>query len=201
VSLSSFDAAELSALERAAEASLPINLLLAGAGADLLPLARIAEVLGWDVAVAAPRVTAEAERRWAALLERPILRPDEIPSVVTASTAALIATHHYLDDAEMLRALRRSSARYIGILGSRARVSRMIEDTGDSPDAIGTARIHGPAGLDLGAETPEEIALSIISEIQAVLSGGSGRPLRAGAGAIHERPRSAVAIDAARETA
>jgi xanthine/CO dehydrogenase XdhC/CoxF family maturation factor len=198
VLLTELDAAELAGLERVAEGSPSAVLLLAGTGEDLLPLARIAKILGWRVEVVAPRVTPEAQRRWAAVLEGPILSPDEIDSVVTPWTVALVATHHYLDDVEMLRALRTTRAFYIGVLGSRARVSRMLEDTGDEPDAIGVARIYGPAGLDVGGETPEEIALSIVAEIQAVLRGRRGGSLREGSGALHERSCSSFTVDAAR---
>lgn len=199
VLLTELDAAELAGLERAAERTPPAVLLLAGTGADLLPLARLAKIIGWRVEVVAPRLTPEAQRRWSPVLAGPILSPDEIDSAVTPSTAALVATHHYLDDVEMLRALRRSSVRYIGVLGSRARVSRMLEDTGDEPDTVGAARIYGPAGLDLGGETPEEIALSIVAEVQAVFRARRGGSLREGWGAIHERPCSSITVDAARK--
>lgn len=194
VLLKGLDAAELAELERAAESAPPDLLLMAGTGEDLLPLARIAEILGWRVEVVAPRVTPEAQRRWADILEGPIHPPDDIESVVTASTAALVATHHYLDDIEMLRALRRTNASYIGILGSRQRANRMLEDTRDDPDPVGPARIHAPAGLDLESETPEEIALSIAAEIQAVRRGRHGGFLRDRESAIHERSSSRTSM-------
>jgi len=190
VLLTELDAAELAGLERAAQTSPAAVLLLAGSGEDLLPLARIGKIVGWRVEVVAPRVTPRAIRRWAAVLESPIRTPDEIDSVVTSSTAAVVATHHYLDDIEMLRALRATNPFYIGLLGSRGRAARMLEDTGDAPDPRGLARIHAPAGLDIESETPEEIALSIAAEIQAVLRGRRGGFLRDRETAIHERPSS-----------
>jgi xanthine/CO dehydrogenase XdhC/CoxF family maturation factor len=187
VMLTELDAAALAGLERAAESSPPAVLLLAGSGEDLLPLARIAKILGWDVEVVVPRVTPQAQRRWAPVLERPIRLMDEIESVVTPSTAVVVATHNYLDDLEILRAIVPTAARYIGLLGSRARVERLVEDASDVGSRAALSRLHGPAGLDVGGETPEEIALSIASEIQAVFSGHSGGPLRDRDAPIHNR--------------
>ncbi len=197
VLLTELDAAELDGLERAAEGGPPAVLLLAGTGEDLLPLVRIAKILEWRVEVVAPRVTPEARRRWSAVLEGPILLPDEIDSAVTPSTAALVATHHYLDDVEMLRALRTTGAFYIGVLGSRQRAARILEDTRDTPDPLGSARIYAPAGLDIESETPEEIALSVAAEIQAVRRGRCAGFLRDRTAAIHERSCTSFTVGAA----
>ena len=192
VRLTVLDAAELAELERAARDAPAVHLLLAGAGDDLGPLARIAEILGWRVEVVVPRVTPEAQRRWAALLEGPICLPEEIESIVTSSTAALVAAHNYLDDLEILRALLPTATPYIGLLGSRDRVARLIEDTSDVGSRTASSRLHGPAGLDVGAESPEEIALAIAAEIQAAMTGRSGGALRDGRAPIHDRvPASA----------
>ena len=187
VRLTVLDAAELAELERAARDAPPPVLLLAGAGEDLLPLARIAEILGWRVEVVAPRVRPGAQRRWATVLGGPIRVPDEIESVVTSSTAVLVATHNYLDDLEILRALVPTATPYIGLLGSRDRVVRLVEDASDVGSQMASSRLYGPAGLDVGAETPEEIALSIVAEIQAVFSGRRGGSLRGAKTPIHAR--------------
>ncbi len=197
VRLTVLDAAELAEIERAAE-DARVNLLLAGAGEDLLPLAPIAEILGWRFDVVAPRVTPKAQRRWAPVLERPIRSQDEIESVVTSSTAVLVATHNYLDDLEILRALIPTAAPYIGLLGSRDRVARLIEDASDVGSRMASSRLYGPAGLDVGAETPEEIALSIAAEIQAFRRGRCGGFLRDRAAAIHERSPSQNAFSSIR---
>jgi xanthine/CO dehydrogenase XdhC/CoxF family maturation factor len=93
---------------------------------------------------------------------------------VSAYDAAVVMTHNFERDVEILRALLPSRIRYIGILGPRSRGDELLAELAASRDS----RIFSPVGLDLGAETPEEIALSIVSEIQAVLGGGVGRSLR-----------------------
>jgi xanthine/CO dehydrogenase XdhC/CoxF family maturation factor len=157
------------------------------AGEDLLPLAQFGAVLGWRVDVVASRVTVEAQRRWAPVLDAPIRPGIEIEALVTSSTPVLVATHNYLDDLAILRGLIPTATPYIGILGSRDRVARLLEDASDVGSEMAKSRIHGPAGLDVGAETPEEIALSVISEIMAVIGGRRGGFLRGLRGAIHNR--------------
>jgi xanthine/CO dehydrogenase XdhC/CoxF family maturation factor len=86
-------------------------------------------------------------------------------------------THHYAKDLESLRLLMPMKAGYLGLMGSRARGRKLLAELaveGIHPDA----RFHTPVGLDLGADTPEAIALAILAEIQASLAGRSGRALR-----------------------
>ncbi|HET9795950.1 MAG TPA: XdhC family protein [Thermoanaerobaculia bacterium] len=169
----------------------PFTLFLAGSGDDLAALARLAAPLGWQVEAVVPRATALAERRFENLLAGPMLTVGDVASRATARSGIVVATHNYLDDLEVLRASLPTPAAYIGLLGSRDRVSRLTADAGD----VGgdRARLHGPAGLDIGAETPEEIAVSIVAEIQGVLSGRSGGSLRARRSATHDRADSGAA--------
>jgi xanthine dehydrogenase accessory factor len=98
-----------------------------------------------------------------------------------ASSAALVMSHHYEHDRAALRALLRSATPYIGMLGPQRRTARMLDELardGVALTAEALARIHAPVGLDLGANGPHEIALSIVAEVQAVLAGGSGAPRR-----------------------
>jgi xanthine/CO dehydrogenase XdhC/CoxF family maturation factor len=96
----------------------------------------------------------------------------------------VVATRNYLDDLEVLRIALATPLGYVGLLGSHGRVSRLRADAGDLGDP---SRVHGPAGLDIGAETPEEIAVSIVAEIQAVLAGRFGGKLRSRRSPIHDR--------------
>ena len=73
--------------------------------------------------------------------------------------------------------------RYIGVLGPRRRLQRLLEELG--PRAPAADLLYGPAGLDIGADSPAEIALSIVAEIQAVLARRTGGSLRGRATAIH----------------
>jgi xanthine/CO dehydrogenase XdhC/CoxF family maturation factor len=98
-------------------------------------------------------------------------------------------THRYERDLGYLEGLSGSPTRYVGALGPAARTERMLHDLsakGIATDAF-RARLHGPAGLDLGSEGPEEIAQSILAEIIAVKRGRDGGPLRARPGPIHDR--------------
>jgi xanthine/CO dehydrogenase XdhC/CoxF family maturation factor len=106
------------------------------------------------------------------------------------TTAALIMTHHYLHDRSLLRFLLPSAAPFIGILGPRRRTEALLEDLekeeGFSVSAEQRERLHGPAGLDIGAESPEQIALALVAEIQAVLAGRRGGWLCEREGPIHD---------------
>jgi xanthine/CO dehydrogenase XdhC/CoxF family maturation factor len=91
----------------------------------------------------------------------------------------VLMTHNYNYDLAMLNQLLLRQVRYIGILGSRGKISRMIEELRAEKIDVDNqlSKIYSPVGLDLGAESPEEIALSIIAEIQAILSNGTGKHL------------------------
>jgi xanthine dehydrogenase accessory factor len=148
------------------------RILIVGAGHVGLALARLADYLGFLVEVADDRdVAAQREdfprtvvfymdQDLGALLSR---LPDD------PSRAIVVATHSR--DAEALRALIKKSWAYLGLLGSRKKVSTLFKDLkaeGFSEALLNT--IHAPVGLEIGAETPEEIAVSIISEILSVLT-------------------------------
>jgi xanthine/CO dehydrogenase XdhC/CoxF family maturation factor len=82
-----------------------------------------------------------------------------------------------------LRALLAAGVPYIGVLGPRRRTCQMVEELGASE--ADAARLHAPVGLDIGAETAEEIALAIAAEVQAVTARCPGTPLRGRPGAVH----------------
>jgi len=96
------------------------------------------------------------------------------PVDVSDYDAAVVMTHNFPRDADILRTLLASRIAYIGLLGPRTRGDELLAEVGAARDS----RIFSPVGLDLGAETPEEIALSIVAEIQAVLNARSARALR-----------------------
>jgi xanthine/CO dehydrogenase XdhC/CoxF family maturation factor len=98
----------------------------------------------------------------------------------------LLMSHNYSHDLEMLGFLLRSPARYIGVMGPRQRTERMLGDLGASRAAAD--RLHAPAGLDIGANGPREIATSVVAEMRAVLGGRCGGMLRERRGAIHGNP-------------
>lgn len=102
-------------------------------------------------------------------------------------TAVVIMTHNYARDRFILPAVMNSEAFYIGALGPKRRTEQLIEEIGRnfSPELL--ARLYAPAGLDIGADTPEGIALSIIGEIQSVLKNRDGGHLRNRQGSIYGR--------------
>ena len=138
-----------------------------GGGADVDPLARIAEQVGFSVSRFAPRD----------------VHPENVRNAVdlTQFDAAVIMTHNYLYDSALLETLLATAIQYIGLLGPKARGEELI-----SPDR--RDRVHSPIGLDLGGDTPEQIALAIVAEIEATLNRRTGQPLRELDGPLHVRP-------------
>jgi xanthine dehydrogenase accessory factor len=173
----------------------PLRLLVCGAGHDAIPLVRGASVLGWSPIVVDDRAGFLNEERFPGVagfvhVERPADVAKDAP--IDPRTAAVVMTHNFQRDKDYLRALLSTPIGYIGMLGPSARTQRLLmelrDDGVDVPEADG-ARIHGPAGLDLGAEGPEEIAQSILAEIVAVRRGRRGGFLKERPGPIHDRPR------------
>ena len=165
-----------------------VPLVVFGAGHDALPVVALARMLGWHTTVVDTRARAASRERFAEADAVVLCRPDEVGEHValTESTAAVLMTHNYLEDLEVLRTLVTSPARYIGCLGPRRRTERLLGELGAG---VG-GRLYGPVGLDIGAETPEEIALSVVAEIRAVLAGRDGSPLRNREEAIHAVARA-----------
>jgi xanthine/CO dehydrogenase XdhC/CoxF family maturation factor len=109
---------------------------------------------------------------------------------VTPRTLALLMSHNYSHDLELLKFLLASPARYVGVMGPRKRTERLLSElaAGDKAFRLGeedSGRIYSPAGLDIGANSPAEIALSIVAEMRAVLDGRRGGMLRERRGSIH----------------
>ncbi|MGF1512247.1 MAG: XdhC family protein [Elainellaceae cyanobacterium] len=171
----------------------PVPLIIFGAGHDAVPMAQFAHALGWQVTVCDRRPAYATPERFPMadrlLTKRADDALEDLP--LTCSTAAVIMTHSYLDDRRWLEALLPSDAGYVGMLGPRYRTERLLQEIrGGGVDFTPAQlqRLHAPIGLDIGAETPEEIAIAILSEIRAAMAGRDGRPLRDRSGPIHERP-------------
>jgi len=169
----------------------PLPLLVCGAGHDALPVVRLARQLGWWVMVADSRPAYATRERFPDADEVVLADDGEVPRKVRidADTFVLLMTHNYLHDLTLLRGLLSTPARYLGLLGPRRRTERLLADLEKEGVSVGSAdrvRLHAPVGLDLGAETPEEIALSVLAEMLAVRNGRAVVPLRDRAGPIHE---------------
>jgi xanthine dehydrogenase accessory factor len=156
--------------------ALPTQLLILGAGPDVMPVVEMAALLDWHVTVADHRPAyADPSRfpRAKRVICQPVARIDEVLRT-RSFDAAVVMSHHLPSDAAYLAALSKSSVPYVGLLGPAPRRARLMSDIGEHGAAL-KHRLYGPIGLDIGATTPETIALSIVSEIQAVLAGRSGR--------------------------
>jgi xanthine dehydrogenase accessory factor len=173
----------------------PLRLVVCGAGHDAISLVRAAAGVGWRVTVVDDRPAFLSKDRFP--VAHAFVRLDDPADVATAApldrrTFAIVMTHNYLRDRAYLRGLLTTDVGYIAMLGPAARTYRLIGDLRDAGVEVSDAdleRIHGPAGLDLGAEGPDEIAQAIIAEIVAVRHGRTGGMLRERPGPIHDRPR------------
>jgi xanthine dehydrogenase accessory factor len=165
----------------------PPSLVVFGTGRDVLPLAQFAKALGWHLTLVDCR-SLETTRDRFPIADRIILtRRTAIGKqvAVAENTIAVVMTHNYHDDLAILNLLLSAPTQYIGVLGSRQRTERLLQELQQSGiDIPGQRhRLHAPIGLDIGAETPEEIAIAIIAEIQAVLTDRN-------AGFLKHRPTS-----------
>jgi xanthine dehydrogenase accessory factor len=156
---------------------LRIRLLVLGAGPDAMPLVEFAGLLDWHVTILDHRSAyAVAERfpRAQRVTSKPAASLSE-ELVIARYDAAVVMSHHLPSDELYLAALSLSDVPYVGLLGPAPRRARLMQQLGARADAL-RGRLYGPVGLDIGASTPETIALAIVAEILAVRShrrGGS----------------------------
>jgi xanthine dehydrogenase accessory factor len=170
----------------------PVRLLVCGAGHDAVPLVRLAASLGWNVDVVDDRRSMLNEDRFPGA--RSFIESAPADAATTANvddrTHVVVMSHNYLRDRDYLRSFLGSDAAYVGMLGPRARLERLLGDLateGIIPTDEQRTRVHGPAGLDVGAEGPEEIAAAIVGEILAVSRQRDGGFLKERSGPIHRR--------------
>jgi xanthine dehydrogenase accessory factor len=173
----------------------PLRLVICGAGHDAIPLSRAAAGIGWRPVVVDDRsafLTGERFPEAFALIHVDDPFDVSVRASIDERTCAVVMTHNYLRDRDYLRGLLRTDASYIGMLGPAARTQRILMDLAEEGVEITDAdrrRIHGPAGLDVGAEGPDEVAHAIVAEILAVRHQREGGLLRDRPGPIHDRPR------------
>ena len=170
----------------------PVPLVIFGAGHDAVPLVRFAKELGWHVTVIDPRPGYATRQRFSFADRLIVCRPDDVHEHIEIhrGTVAVVMTHHYLHDADLLKLLLPLPLRYLGLLGSKRRTQRLLHEAreeGVLPRESNLNLVYGPIGLDIGADTPEEIALAVAAEIQTVLAGRLGGMLRIREGPLHEQ--------------
>lgn len=164
------------------------TLIIVGAGHIAIPLMRLAKIVGYRVVVVDPREAFATRERLPEADEILLEWPDEALArlPLSSATAVAVLTHDDKFDVPALRVALGSEAGYIGVIGSRgtrAERDRRLREEGVDEEQL--TRIHGPIGLNLGARTPEEIALAILAEIIATRHGRS-------LGATSARPDAAV---------
>jgi xanthine dehydrogenase accessory factor len=154
---------------------LPPRLLVLGAGPDALPLVEIAGLMNWHVTVLDHRPAYAVAERFPRASRVALNAAGDLGKELQAVRydAAVVMSHHLLSDQAYLAALADHDVPYVGLLGPAPRRARLMQEIGDKAAAFGD-RLRGPVGLDIGAKTPETIALAIVSEIQAVLAGRPG---------------------------
>lgn len=148
-----------------------IQLVIAGAGNDVQPLVKMADILGWEVALLDGRPNLVTDRRFPTAKQRLLGGPDEVFERLELDERSYVVlmSHNYSYDLGILKQALKTAVPYIGVLGPSAKRERMLKEL-----SISGERVYGPVGLDLGAETAEEIALAIVSEIMAVSQGRNG---------------------------
>ena len=167
----------------------PLRLVVYGAGNDAQPLVHLAASLGWHITIVDGRPNLATTARFPEAAAVRIVPVRELENQVPDPGAYyVLLSHNYAYDLAALQTLLPTVAPYIGLLGPRAKAARLLEElelTGTEASEIMRNRLRSPIGLDLGSETPEEIALAIVAEIQATRHQRNGRPLRERAGTVH----------------
>jgi len=151
------------------------SLLVLGAGLDSVPVVNMAAELGWLVTVADHR-PAYLEKGVFSQADQVMLVDPQVLDVeldLSKFDAVIIMSHHLATDKIYLKKVSTIKAAYLGVLGPEARRDRMLDELGDVGEGL-KGRIKGPVGLDIGADSPESIALALLAEIQATLNGGTG---------------------------
>ncbi|RYY61088.1 MAG: XdhC/CoxI family protein [Chitinophagaceae bacterium] len=174
----------------------PVSLVIAGAGNDALPLVEITSLLGWQVTVIDGRPTHATAARFPKASDVRVMKSDELDSLaIDQGTVFVLMTHNYNYDYDLLKQLVVKDVLYIGVLGPKTKLDRMLSEMaaeGITPTEQQLKRVHGPLGLDIGAETAEEIAVSLVAEIKSVIAGVTVQPLKEKTEPIHRRARTIV---------
>ena len=163
----------------------PVRLLVFGAGDDAAPLTELARYLGWQVFVFDGRAHYARREKFPHAHQVTVHNSAEsFDSLhIDSRTVAVVMTHSYSQDLNFIKHLAKTPLAYLGILGPRSRSAQLLIDAEIDPELVPS--LHGPVGLDIGADGPEQVALSIIAEIQATMNGREGGSLRTRAGSIH----------------
>ncbi len=166
------------------------RLVLIGAEHDTVQLVALATGVGWEVTVVTEAREEKHEKDFPGVTHF-ITNDSDTPEVhVDTETAVVLMTHSFVKDLKYLIALKNKYPAYLGLLGPSRRREKLFNELLEREPELEEeflSQIHGPAGLDVGAETPQEIAVSILAEILATTRGKTVIPLREKLGTIHAR--------------
>lgn len=170
----------------------PVCLYIFGAGADAVPLCGLAKNLGWRVFISDHRPAFADQSRFPEADSVKVKRLEDLDELMPGQEnyAAVVMSHNYLHDKEIIWRLLKTKASYIGALGPKKRTEKILSELaaeGREFPAENLSKLFAPVGLDIGADTPETIALSIVAEIQSILTGRGGGFLRLRQGGIYNR--------------
>jgi len=156
------------------------RLLVLGAGLDAVPVVNMAAELGWRVTVADHRPAYLEKGEFEAAEDARLIDPARMSGTLAPDRfdAIIVMSHHLMTDQAYLEQLAKVQVGYLGVLGPKDRRERLLSALGDAGQML-QGRLKGPVGLDIGADDPESIALSLLAEMHAVLAGASGRTLTA----------------------
>jgi xanthine dehydrogenase accessory factor len=169
----------------------PLRLVVYGAGNDAQPLVHLAASLGWHITVMDGRPNLATTARFPEATEVRAVPVRELETQAPdAGAYHVLLSHNYAYDLAALQILLPTATPYIGLLGPRAKAGRLLAESELGLSAAAAAQalrnhLYSPIGLTLGGETPEEIALAIVAEIQAVKNARSPHHLRDTTAAIH----------------
>ena len=171
----------------------PVKLIIVGAGNDAQILEQQADLLGWDVVVTDGRPTHANKERFTGSCQIIVSKPEQTRENIEIDNRScfVLMSHNYNYDLAVLKLLlAQKMIPYIGILGPLKKYQRMLTELGEEGFDLkreDVNNIYAPVGLEIGAETPAEIGLSILAEIQSVLTGKNARSLREKSSPIHEK--------------
>ena len=176
----------------------PVSIIIIGAGNDVVPVVNMAEILGWETTVVDGRANYAKKERFVSACQVLVSKPEQALEQIEIDehTVFLLMTHNYNYDMAMLKQLLQKNIVYIGMLGPKKKRERMLNELKDEGLIFTDQQLsvlHSPVGLDIGAETSEEIAVSILAEIKALFAGKDVQSLRTIKEVIH--PRSATMIE------
>lgn len=165
-----------------------LRLLIIGAEHDAVQLCQYASLTGWEVTVVANPKEEKTEKDFPGIHKLIQIEPESFTYNLDDQTAVVIMTHSFVKDLQFVMALKEERGAYIGLLGPAKRREKLFGELLERCPDISESfleQLHGPAGIDIGAETPQEISISILSEILSTINKIKPQPLKHKEGKIH----------------